>query len=228
MQALQNIPFDSIFSGITWGALSNAHHILPLYSNDSGFKRNAALVGALFAAVAIPLSTATIPSLRLRLIVSVLTWRTFTLATRFHREYAHVSPEDYAGWQKVVLPAANLFKKQEQRIFLALNLITSATELAQGQIAYPVTNLAVLAGAYAGKKWVKETSYQGAIALVAFTALALIQPARGILDRICWVNGKMGAVGTRAKKFYAEHPRIFWALIIISVLNATKRSIGII
>lgn len=241
---MSNHQISSYLSGVTWGSLANGRLIGPLYAHDEIDQYNYKTMGALFAAVSIPLSTPVVNSPWVRLSVSALFATVYTLSENVNRTTKHIYRRDFSGWQKVVLPIVRIYKRYEDQIFLGLNLITSAVEIAKGERTYPLTKLAITAVVYAHRKWVHESEVKKEfigfstkwviendritqIGLIALTALALIQPVRGVVTGLCLFGSKMGALGSKIVSLYKAHPYIYWPLTALFILQATRQSRGI-
>lgn len=140
MHALQSIPFNSIFSGLSWGVLSNAHSIAPVFAKEQHDKDGVKIVSTIFSTASVVIaSTALDLSSKAKLSIAGLYAVSYFGIALMHR----------------TSQAARVFTDYQEWIILALNTASIAAEMRKGQLAYPLARLTVTAIALVNDKMVE-------------------------------------------------------------------------
>ena len=190
------------FSGVTWGILTTLKTSFGATEKKNSYKRADAelkgrLASAFFLCFAMtPIRVGFIP----RTLAAVSLTASVGYLDNLYGKRADYSPN-----------TANLINriyKQQDRILLGLNIASAVVEVMRGQVAYPLTRLAVVANILSMPLWHKKCPRLFVANMAALAVLSCIQPVRGLWYGIC-------RTGAGIAHLHSLNPRIFRAVAIV-------------
>ena len=215
---LSSIPFTPIFSGVTWGVLTTLNTSLPLaqVGNTNRNKDKFEFIGKIASATFLCYGTTAVRVGMIPRTICAVALVSGIFSSQYLKEQ---------GSERGIHNQGNNIVAQHNNILLGLNCASIALEVARGQVAYPLTKLAVLINMHCLSRWSKKHPrdfrhgyprlFQANVAHLA--VLASIQPSRAIWSGVCRTFSGIAHL-------HSLNPRIFRAVAFASVLGGVAIS----